>query len=198
MAKLRSWRGWKLGRRWLGLALAALVCVGIGVALRLAYEAYWPRVTVDTPGAGAQPVTAVIGEPPAEAHAQALEPPPEFSWPVDGAVTGTFGWYRDPLRREWRYRDGVVIEAPAMSQVAAAGDGEVTSVTALEDGYAVQVRHSYEFETYYAPLGAASVAPGQRVQAGDSIGVMPGDAGNSALTFKLMLRGEPEDPGARI
>ncbi|OPZ62571.1 MAG: Murein hydrolase activator NlpD precursor [Firmicutes bacterium ADurb.Bin506] len=198
MVKLRSWRGWKLGRKWLGLALAALACIGIGIVLRLAYEAYWPRVTLSVPDPGAQPVTAVIEEPPAESDASEQEPPPVFSWPADGTVVGSFGWYRDPLRREWRYRDGIALEVPAESAISAAADGEVSEVTALEQGYGVRIKHSYEFETYYASLDTVSVAQGQQVLAGDCIGMAPGGSAKSVIDFKLMLRGEPQDPSTRI
>ncbi len=196
MVKLRSWKLGKLRLKWLGLVVAALACVGLGIALRLAYEMYWPRVTVDVPVPGVQPVTAVIPDSTSEVTAE--EPPPVFSWPVDGQVVGAFGWYRDPLRQEWRYRDGVMLEAPAMSEVTAAADGEVVTVMAQDDGYEVHIKHSYDFETYYGPLETTSAALGQRVAAGDCIGLMPDVVGSSVMSFRLTLRGEPEDPAGRI
>ena len=123
-------RKWKLNRRALGLVAGALACVLLGAALRLAYEAYWSRQTADAPESDVESLATVVTDM-LGPGASVDEPPPAFSWPVEGTLVGAFGWHRDLLSGEWRYRDGVRIQAPPSSTVRASAAGTVDAVNAV-------------------------------------------------------------------
>ena len=74
--------------------------------------------------------------------------------------------------RDWRTHDGVDIAAAAGTAVMAAADGEVYSVYEDETmGMTVVLIHDGGYSTRYSSLAQdVAVAPGDRVQAGQTIG----------------------------
>ncbi len=201
-------RKWKLNRRALGLVAGALACVLLGAALRSAYEAYWSRQTADAPESDVESLATVVTDM-LGPGASVDEPPPAFSWPVEGTLVGAFGWHRDLLSGEWRYRDGVRIQAPPSSTVRASAAGTVDAVNAVpvkaadavsaaSGGYEVRIKHSNDFETCYSPLEKVEVTPGVRVSAGAPLGQLPSEPGRAVLDFKLIQAGEPQNPDDHI
>jgi murein DD-endopeptidase MepM/ murein hydrolase activator NlpD len=101
--------------------------------------------------------------------------------PATGQGSGRFG----PTRNQggkWHW--GVDYDAPVGSPVAAAGDGTVVDIKRNPSptyGHQVVVDHGGGVYTQSAHLDRVDVKPGQRVAAGDSLGVS-GQSGNAAGT----------------
>ena len=125
-----------------------------------------------------------------------------LAFPVGGrdtrAIQSSFGAVRDAGRRE---HDGVDIFAPRGTPVLAASAGIVSRVGDQRlGGRVVWVRDARRgMSQYYAHLDRQLVERGQRVQPGDTIGLV-GNTGNARTTpphlhFGLYQRGEgPIDP----
>jgi len=117
--------------------------------------------------------------------------------PADGRVSSLFGPRRDPLGRGVGFHRGIDIANLANSVVAAAAHGVVEFAgSASGCGIAVRIDHGEGVETRSCHLSRALVREGQRVRAGDSIGLMgaTGRATGSHLHFELLLDGSPVDP----
>ena len=121
-------------------------------------------------------------------------------FPVAGrttaAVRSRFGAARDGGRRE---HHGIDIFAPRGTPVVAAADGTVRSTTPSGlGGKLVWLRAAGARQSlYYAHLDTVLVTPGQRVRAGDTLGLV-GNTGNARTTpphlhFGIYSRG-PVDP----
>lgn len=131
-------------------------------------------------------------------------PPSYFVWPVTGQIENP--WSMSALvynrtMRDWRTHDGIDIAAELGTQVRAAADGVVESVS--EDdmyGTTVVIAHSGGLKSIYSNLAATpTVSPGDAVAAGSIIG----SVGNTALCevgevnhlhFAMLLSGESIDP----
>lgn len=117
-----------------------------------------------------------------------------LDWPARGTVTSPFG--RDGSRRH----SGLDIGTLQSLDVRAAADGVVTlaGYTPGYEGYgaivAVQLRNGYS--TLYAHLYRPLVRPGQRVEAGQRLGIAgcTGWCTGTHLHFELRYRGAPVDP----
>ena len=131
----------------------------------------------------------------APASARTYGPAPlEFSWPATGTVTGRFG--------EWRgshVHSGVDIGILESLTVRAATRGVVTRVGTPRGysgyGNTVIVRYGH-VEALYAHLAAIRVRRGQRVEAGDRIGVAgcTGWCTGTHLHFELRDHGRLLNP----
>jgi murein DD-endopeptidase MepM/ murein hydrolase activator NlpD len=117
-----------------------------------------------------------------------------LEWPAQGTVTSPFG------RDGYRWHPGLDIGILRSLDVRAAADGVVTLAGFMPgyDGYgaivAVQLRDGYS--TLYAHLSQPLVRPGQRVEAGQRIGIAgcTGSCTGTHLHFELRYRGLPIDP----
>ena len=109
----------------------------------------------------------------------------------------------NPTTRDWRTHNGLDIAAAEGTTVCAAADGIVESVREDDTmGMTVVVSHSEGYKPTYSSLAAeVSVAVGQAVTAGDTIGTV----GNTALLetalgehlhFGVTRNGNPIDPEA--
>ncbi len=131
-----------------------------------------------------------------------IETGPSLAFPVEGrdsrAIQSRFGVARDGGRRE---HHGVDIFAPRGTPVIAATRGVIRSTTPNTLGGIVvwlsdQVANQ---SLYYAHLDTQVVAPGMRVEPGDTLGFV-GNSGNARTTpphlhFGIYARGEgPIDP----
>ena len=124
--------------------------------------------------------------------------------PVSGAEI--FGYSMEALSynqttRDWRVHNGIDLAAEAGTQVCAAADGQVYSVSEDESlGYTVVIRHDDGYTTRYASLAEnVSVKAGDQVTAGQTIGC----AADSAITestlgshvhFSVTRHDKPMDP----
>ena len=117
-----------------------------------------------------------------------------LDWPAQGTVTSPFG------RDGYRWHPGLDIGTLQSLDVRAAADGVVTLAGYMPgyDGYgaivSVQLRNGYS--TLYAHLSRPLVRPGQRVEAGERIGIAgcTGWCTGTHLHFELRYRGAPVDP----
>jgi murein DD-endopeptidase MepM/ murein hydrolase activator NlpD len=117
-----------------------------------------------------------------------------LQWPAQGTVTSPFG------RDGYRWHPGLDIGVLQSLDVRAAADGVVV-LAGFMPGYAgygaivaVQLREGYS--TLYAHLSQPLVHPGQRVEAGQRIGIAgcTGWCTGTHLHFELRYRGLPVDP----
>lgn len=121
--------------------------------------------------------------------------------PLSGRLTSRFGTRFDPYYKVWQLHAGVDLAAPTGTPILAAADGRVSRAgwyggygryTCIDHGRADGQRLS----TCYAHQSRLLVAPGQRVRAGEVIGLV-GSTGASTgphLHFEVRLGGRPVDP----
>ena len=117
-----------------------------------------------------------------------------LQWPADGTITSPFG------RDGYRWHPGLDIGILQSLDVRAAAEGVVTLAGYLPgyDGYgaivAVELQDGYS--TLYAHLSRPLVRPGQRVRAGQLIGIAgcTGWGTGTHLHFELRYEGPPVDP----
>lgn len=133
----------------------------------------------------------------AETLLQALERTP-LGLPHGGAITSRFGLRPNPFTGrgreshsglDFRGRTGEPIRATAKGRVVFAG---------TQGGYGkvVRVRHGSGYETLYAHLSKINVKVGQRLHAGETVGLL-GSTGRSTgphLHYEVIQRGKRLDP----
>ncbi len=113
-----------------------------------------------------------------------------FILPFKGAVTSEFGW------RHRRPHYGTDIDLETGDKVVAAFDGMVR-IAKLNRSYGnvVIIRHSNGLETVYAHLSKITVEAGQKIEAGEEIG-LGGNTGHSYgshLHFEMRYLGQAVD-----
>ncbi|MFG2054365.1 M23 family metallopeptidase [Micromonospora sp. NPDC048930] len=121
--------------------------------------------------------------------------------PLAGRLTSRFGVRLDPYYHVWQLHPGVDLAAPTGTPIVAAADGRVTragwyggygNYTCIDHGRTDGQRLS----TCYGHQSRLLVSPGQRVRAGQVIGLV-GSTGASTgphLHFEVRLGGRPVDP----
>lgn len=115
-----------------------------------------------------------------------------FIWPVEGVLTSRFG-----IRRGRRH-DGIDIAAPEGTPIRAAADGQVLYAGNQQTGYGnlVILRHAGDMITVYAHNQRNLVAESDRVEQGQTIGLV-GSTGRSTgphLHFEIRKRTKPRNP----
>ena len=139
------------------------------------------------------PVTAVA-EP-----AGPLTRPVTFEEPVRGfAINSRFGIRRLGGERGARMHKGVDIAAPQGTSVYSAAEGEIVRIGRQPEGYGnfIEMRHPNGMTTMYAHLSRIDVASGDRVLAGERIGLV-GSTGYSTgphLHFEVRRGGSQVNP----
>lgn len=118
--------------------------------------------------------------------------------PHDGAISSRFGPRPNPFTGkgqefhgglDFKGRTGQPIQVTASGKVSFAG-------TQRGYGQVVTVDHAHGYSTVYAHLSRIDVKKGQRIQAGDVVGLL-GSTGRSTgphLHYEVQLRGERIDP----
>jgi len=90
---------------------------------------------------------------------------------VDGRLTSSFGWRRDPFTGALKWHRGVDLKAAYGEDVQAAGEGRVVfSGEQGSYGTTVVVEHADGSRSRYAHLSVALVGPGDAVASGQAIG----------------------------
>jgi murein DD-endopeptidase MepM/ murein hydrolase activator NlpD len=118
-------------------------------------------------------------------------------WPVEGAVTGSFGERIDPFNGEGAFHSGVDIASSYGQEVIAPADGVVVFAD-FQGGYgrAIVIDHSRGISTRYGHLANFAVACGQHVHRGDTIGYV-GLSGRSTgphLHYEVRINNTPVNP----
>ena len=120
----------------------------------------------------------------------------DFKLPVKGLLTSGYG-YRPKFRR---FHHGIDFALNSGDTVNCTLPGVVTRTGYDSGGYGrfVVVSHSGGVETLYAHLLMSVVNPGQKLNAGDPVGLggSTGNATGSHLHFETRYRGVPMDPVA--
>jgi murein DD-endopeptidase MepM/ murein hydrolase activator NlpD len=118
-----------------------------------------------------------------------LRSPLKFAAPI----TSHFSNSRfHPILKQYRPHLGVDFGAPAGTPVQAIGAGKVIFAASKGgDGNMVEIQHTNGFQTMYLHLSRILVRLGQRVEAGDSIGLvgMTGLATGPHLDFRILDHG---------
>lgn len=120
-------------------------------------------------------------------------------------VTSPYGWRIHPVHKERRFHDGVDLKAPEGTPVIAPADG-VVAYTVPEDyqakacGWGISIDHGPNLRTIFCHLSRKDVKKGDRVKAGQVIGLSGGrkgapGAGTSTgphLHFAVQTRTDPK------
>jgi len=115
--------------------------------------------------------------------------------PLDGKINSGYGRRRDPMNHRVAFHGGVDIDAVRGERVRTPADGVVRYAgwyRAL--GRAVIVKHKNGYRTTYGHLSKIMVKTGQKVQAGDVIGL----AGSSGRSTGPHLHYEIAKDGKRV
>ncbi|MGY4491890.1 murein hydrolase activator EnvC family protein [Pseudomonas sp. TE3610] len=119
----------------------------------------------------------------------------KLPWPVDGRLLARFGETRgDDARTKW---DGVMISAPAGTQVHAVHGGRVVFADWLRGaGLLVILDHGDGYLTLYGHNQSLLKGAGDVVKAGEAISTVGNSGGQdtSALYFAVRQQGRPSDP----
>ena len=118
-------------------------------------------------------------------------------WPVEGAITGSFGERTDPFNGEGAFHSGVDISASIGQPVIAPADAIVVFAD-FSGGYgrAVVLDHGHGITTRYGHLASFAVGSGQYVHRGDTIGYV-GSSGRSTgphLHYEVRINDTPVNP----
>lgn len=116
---------------------------------------------------------------------------------ADGRISSHFGERSDPFTGRISFHSGLDIAAPRGTEIYAAADGTVETVTRHQGyGNKIIIDHENEYRTLYAHLHTMAVESGDEVQKGDVIGGM-GTTGRSTgvhLHYEVFRKGELVDP----
>ncbi len=122
-----------------------------------------------------------------------------FEEPVRGfAINSRFGMRRLGGEPGARMHKGVDIAAPSGTSVYSAAEGEIVRIGHQPEGYGnfIEMRHPNGMTTMYAHLSRIDVASGDRVSAGERIGLV-GSTGYSTgphLHFEVRRGGAQVNP----
>lgn len=120
--------------------------------------------------------------------------PGDFRLPIIGKLTSRYGF----RKKYGRFHQGIDMALSMGDTVKVALPGIVSKIAYQNGGYGnyVVVSHAGNVETVYGHLGASIVTPGQKLEAGDPVGI-GGNTGNSTgphLHFETRYRGIAFDP----
>ncbi|EAX47454.1 peptidase M23B [Thermosinus carboxydivorans Nor1] len=109
-------------------------------------------------------------------------------WPVVGQVTREFGWYEDPLFKDWRYHTGIDVTARVGQTVTAVWDGVVADVyTDRHTGLTVRITTG-DYTVDYSSLTTAAVAAGDYIRAGAPVGTVGAAAAENYPHLHLSIK----------
>jgi murein DD-endopeptidase MepM/ murein hydrolase activator NlpD len=118
-------------------------------------------------------------------------------WPVTGMLSSGFGWRRDPLTGQRAFHSGLDITAAPGRPVASTASGVVVKTLQYGGlGRAVYVAHGFGRTTVYGHLSRILVTPGQRVERGETLGLV-GSTGRSTgyhLHYEVQVDGGAVNP----
>jgi septal ring factor EnvC (AmiA/AmiB activator) len=118
-----------------------------------------------------------------------------LDWPVRGRMRVPFGLRKHPRFDTYTVQNGIEIAAAADTPVVSVYDGIVVFAGRFKGyGLLVVVDHGGKHHTLYGHLASASVEPGQKLAAGEPLGLAGGGLEGPGLYFEVRFQGKPEDP----
>ena len=118
-------------------------------------------------------------------------------WPVEGAVTSSFGERMDPFNGEGAFHTGVDISTSYGTPVIAPADGLVKSADFVNGyGRMVMLDHGHGISTLFGHLSGFAVTGGEYVRRGEVIGYV-GSSGRSTgahLHYEVRIHDTPVNP----
>lgn len=167
-------------------------------------------VPVDNPSeesaeADAQPEAQEVAAPQEEVTAEVENVPAALTWPVEGDVVAAFSSTEltyNEVMGDWRTHNGLDISAALGTEVMAAADGAVESISNDPvTGTTLTLTHSGGMTTVYGNLDpdTLSVAVGDSVTAGQTLACVGSSTGEQSgqgafLHFAVTLDGENVNP----
>lgn len=119
-------------------------------------------------------------------------------WPVEGRITSSFGWRKNPITNRGReFHEGIDIAARAGTPVKAAAEGKVILAGYRAGwGRVVVIDHGNGYQTQYAHNSSLLVKVGDKVSKGQVIARVgsTGRSTGSHLDFRIMKDGQYIDP----
>ncbi|MEL7161756.1 MAG: peptidoglycan DD-metalloendopeptidase family protein, partial [Bacteroidota bacterium] len=116
-----------------------------------------------------------------------------LGWPVRGTIVRPFGKQRHPeVSSVTITNSGIDIDAGASAAVEAIFAGEVISVREIAGLHTVVMARHGNYYTVYSNLEHPRVKVGQKIQAGDQLGLTT--SGGEALHFELWEGRKPLNP----
>ncbi|WP_461247442.1 peptidoglycan DD-metalloendopeptidase family protein [Treponema sp. R6D11] len=121
-----------------------------------------------------------------------------FMWPVNGAITSSYGWRRDPFNRGRRQlHNGIDIKGSIGTPVRAAMAGRVSAVGYDNVfGNYVLISHNSGYRTLYGHMSVIRTKTGSYVAQGERIGDVgnTGQSTGSHLHFTIYKNGVTTNP----
>jgi len=118
-------------------------------------------------------------------------------WPVEGAVTSSFGERIDPFNGEGAFHTGVDISTGYGTPIIAPADGVVKSADFVNGyGRTVMLDHGHGITTLFGHLSGFAVTDGEYIRRGDVIGYV-GSSGRSTgahLHYEVRIHDTPVNP----
>ena len=130
-------------------------------------------------------------------NVSALAPQTEFSKPIEGHITSSFGWRLDPISNKRAWHTGIDIKANYGSSVAAAKPGTVKFAGVdPELGNVVIVDHGNGIESVYGHNSEILVKKGDIIQTGMQIAKVgsSGRTNGAHLHFEIRQNGLSINP----
>lgn len=122
-------------------------------------------------------------------------------WPVRGGVSSEFGRRLSPWTKDPEFHGGLDISADRGTPVRAPAAGQVYHAGPHgEFGLTVILDHGQDIRTIYGHLSKILVAPNQRVERGNEIG-LTGNTGRSSgphLHYEILVKGQAVNPRAYL
>ncbi|MDH5656148.1 MAG: M23 family metallopeptidase [Spirochaetia bacterium] len=112
-------------------------------------------------------------------------------------VTSKYGYRRDPFSNRSTFHGGIDLGAPSGTAVYASREGKVVrSGRAGGYGNLVVISHKFGYSTYYGHLSRILVKKGQKIKAGEKIGMVgsTGKANGPHLHFEVRKAGRQKNP----
>lgn len=132
-----------------------------------------------------------------EALDLALEGIPQFMPAGNGMITSSFGYRSDPFTRVGAMHPGLDFRGNLGAPIYAAADGRVSFVGRIRGyGNVVEISHGNGLLTRYAHMLQAKARVGQKVEAGEVIGLI-GSTGRSTgphLHFEVRINNRAVNP----
>ena len=117
-------------------------------------------------------------------------------WPAEGPVLEHFGKHNHPVYKKivMPFNNGITIALGRNTKIKAVFDGEVRKIIVMPGyGKCLLVQHG-DYFSFYCKLESISVKSGDKVKAGQALGIVDTIDGQTQLHFQIWKGVEPQDP----